>query len=118
MDDLTALALEYQADYGRAHGDLRVTHLMNNPTANGVCRVFGLGFKEEGAYGVWLEIGSVGDDAADSLLIGLNTAETFSKELLFEDLPRLRLKADAVEHEGRVWSGIPALPSQEDCVSN
>lgn len=44
---LDALALEYQGDYGTAHGDLQITDLMNNPTANGVCRVFGLGFQEQ-----------------------------------------------------------------------
>ena len=30
-----ALALEYQRDYGTAHGDLNVLDLVNNPAANG-----------------------------------------------------------------------------------
>ena len=42
-----ALALEYQRDYGTAHGDLNIADLMNNPTANGECRVLGLGFQEQ-----------------------------------------------------------------------
>ena len=42
-----ALALEYQRDYGTAHGDLNIADLMNNPAANGECRVLGLGFQEQ-----------------------------------------------------------------------
>jgi hypothetical protein len=44
-----ALALEYQRDYGTAHRDLNVSDLVNNPHANGVCRVFGLCFQEQRA---------------------------------------------------------------------
>lgn len=47
MLELNALALEYERDYGTAHGDLDVTSLVNNPVASGKCRVFGLGFQEE-----------------------------------------------------------------------
>ena len=41
------LALEYQRDYGSARGNLDVFDLVNNPAANGVCSVFGLGFEEQ-----------------------------------------------------------------------
>lgn len=41
-----ALALEYQRDYGSAGGDLNIADLVNNPGANGVCRVLRLGFPE------------------------------------------------------------------------
>lgn len=41
------LALEYQRDYGTAHRDLDIADLVNNPAANGVCRVLGLGFQEQ-----------------------------------------------------------------------
>ena len=86
-NDLTGLAFEYQADYGRASGDLRVTYLMNNPCANGICRVFGLSFKEESAYGVRLEVGSFGNDLPDADMIGLQAAQAFPQDLFFEDLP-------------------------------
>lgn len=60
--DLTALAFEYQADYRPALGNLDISDLMNNPSANGECRVFGLGFKEKSAYGIRLDAGAFGDD--------------------------------------------------------
>ena len=41
------LALEYQRDYGTARGDLKVLDLINNPAANGKCRVLSLGLSEE-----------------------------------------------------------------------
>ena len=52
MDSMTgnkldALALEYQGDYGTAFRNVDISYLMNNPSANGVCRVFGLGLKEQ-----------------------------------------------------------------------
>ncbi len=42
-----ALALEYKGDYGTARRDLDIADLVNNPAANGECRVFGLGFQEQ-----------------------------------------------------------------------
>ena len=42
-----ALALEYQRDYGTAHGDLNVFDLVNNPAANGKCHVFGLSLSKQ-----------------------------------------------------------------------
>src|SRR5207245_2726242 len=45
-----ALALEYQRDYGTARGNIDVHDLMNDPGANGVCRVFGLSLSNE-----WLD---------------------------------------------------------------
>lgn len=42
-----ALALEYQRDYGTAWRDLNISDLVNNPAANGECRVFGVGFSKE-----------------------------------------------------------------------
>ena len=36
-----ALALEYQLIYGSAHGNLDVSDLVNNPSANGKCRIDG-----------------------------------------------------------------------------
>src|SRR2546430_12622633 len=37
-----ALALEYQRDYVASRRNLNVFDLVNNPSANGKCRVFGL----------------------------------------------------------------------------
>ena len=45
---LDALSLEYQRDYGTARGDLNIADLMNNPAANGVCRVFDGGLDPRG----------------------------------------------------------------------
>jgi hypothetical protein len=39
---MNALALEYQRDYVAARRDLNVFDLVNNPSASGKCRVFGL----------------------------------------------------------------------------
>jgi hypothetical protein len=69
MVELDALALEYQRDYGIASGNLNVLDLVNNPTANGVCRVFGLRPSEEVSDSAWAEIGVLRDDRADPLLI-------------------------------------------------
>ena len=46
-DELDALALEYQRDYGHTVGNLDFLDLINNPTVNGVCRVFRLGSPEQ-----------------------------------------------------------------------
>ena len=69
MKELDALALEYQRDYGTAIGNLNVLDLVNNPTANGVCRVFGLRPTEEIGDSAWAEIGVLRDYRADSLLV-------------------------------------------------
>lgn len=34
-----ALALEYKRDYGTARRNLDITNIVNNPAANGLCRV-------------------------------------------------------------------------------
>ena len=41
MDTNSGLALEYQGNYGTAGRDLDVLDLVNNPSANGLCRVLG-----------------------------------------------------------------------------
>ena len=46
-EDLGALSVEYQGIYGTAFRNLNITDLVNNPAANGVCRVLGLGFQEQ-----------------------------------------------------------------------
>lgn len=51
------LALEYQGNYGSARGDLDVSYLVNNPVANGVCRISRRGFDEK-SLGLLLGQGS------------------------------------------------------------
>src|SRR5258706_2406488 len=46
----TALAMEYQLEYGGARGDLNVSDLVNNPCANGKCSVNSLCLPEHPAY--------------------------------------------------------------------
>ena len=64
-----ALALEYQADYGTARRDLDVADLVNNPLANGVCRVSGLSFEEKRLNLMGIKMGAFFDDRADPFLI-------------------------------------------------
>lgn len=51
-----ALAFEYQRDYGTARGDFDISNAVNNPAANGVCSVFGLGLTEETSGILGLEV--------------------------------------------------------------
>jgi hypothetical protein len=39
-----ALALEYEAEYGRTNWDRGLSNVINNPNASSVVRVFGPGF--------------------------------------------------------------------------
>lgn len=64
-----ALALEYQGIYGSASRNLEVTYLVNNPAANGKCRVFGLGFSEQPFNLVFSELGSFFQNCPDPVLI-------------------------------------------------
>ena len=66
------LALEYQGDYGTASGDLDISDLVNNPVANGKCRVFGFRFEKKLADRVFGDFSSLDDDGSDSLLITHN----------------------------------------------
>jgi len=65
-----ALSLEYKRDYGYARRDLSLADFVNDPFVQGECRVFGLGFEEEGADLDIRQVGPVPDDAADPFLIG------------------------------------------------
>lgn len=69
MEEPNGLAFEYQAMYGRASGDIQVTDLVNDPTANGECRVFGLGMpKQSPDLGPW-ECRPFGDNRTNPSLI-------------------------------------------------
>ena len=71
---MSALAFEYQRDYVAARGDLNVFDLVNNPSANGKCRVFGLSFGEKSFDDFLIELRSLGNDAADPFVIGKDVA--------------------------------------------
>jgi hypothetical protein len=66
---LSALALEYQRDYGNALRDLNVLDLVNNPAASGKCCIFGLSFGEKIGNLRIAKFGSVPDNGPDALLI-------------------------------------------------
>jgi hypothetical protein len=67
-----ALALEYQRDYIAARRDLDVLDLVNNPSANGKCSVFGLSFGKKAGYNFLVELGSLSDDAANPFVVAEN----------------------------------------------
>lgn len=69
-DVLNALPLEYERVNGTATGDFDVSDLVNNPAANGVCRVLSLSFGEQAGDLILRDLGALGDDVADPLLIG------------------------------------------------
>ena len=69
MDELNALSLEYQRDYGTAVRNLEITDLMDDSLVQGVVGVFGLRLPEERSDLTAREIGAVRDDLADSLLV-------------------------------------------------
>ena len=66
-----ALALEYKRDYGTARGDLNVADLVNNPAANGECRVLGLGFQEQPVDLFTTKLRTLFDDLTDAPLVGI-----------------------------------------------
>jgi len=61
---LNALALEYQAEYGSAYGNLGITDIVNNPNASGVVRVFGPGFLEQVSDLASFELRALTDESA------------------------------------------------------
>jgi len=71
----TALALEYQRDYGNASRYLNIADLVDDPTGQSPIRVFGLSFQEQSFNCRFVESCTVFDNGADTLLIGLNTPE-------------------------------------------
>ena len=68
-----ALAFEYQSNYGTAWRNLDVTDLINNPGANGVCRVLGLRFEKKRFDLLGLKVASLPDDGTNPLLIRSDT---------------------------------------------
>jgi hypothetical protein len=64
-----ALALEYKRDYGTARRNLNVADIVNDPTANGECSVFGLSLPKQGFGLLCGDSCSLLKDLADTLLI-------------------------------------------------
>ena len=69
-NELDALALEYQGDYGTAFRNVDISYLMNNPSANGLCRVFGLGLKEQSSNLLLVELIPTPREATSDLCAG------------------------------------------------
>ncbi len=67
--EINGLALEYQLVYGSASRDLKVEDLMNNPSANGLCSINGLGLAEHPSNAANRHSGPVLHDGAYSSLI-------------------------------------------------
>jgi len=70
MDEPNALALEYQRVEGTARRDVNIADLVNNPVANGKCRVLGLSFSEEVANRLFTDASAFSDDRPNPLLVG------------------------------------------------
>lgn len=64
-----ALALEYKRDYGTARGNLNIADLVNDPTANGECRVLGLSLPKQGLSLLGGDLRSLLQDFTDTLLV-------------------------------------------------
>ena len=69
MEAVSCLALEDERNYGDARGDLKISDLVNNPNANGICSVLGLLLDEEGLDLSRGQLGSLVENRADSLLV-------------------------------------------------
>ena len=65
----TALALEYQSEYGSACGNVDVANFVNNPNGSGVVRVFGPGFFEKTSDLPLVERGVLVENIANTLLV-------------------------------------------------
>jgi hypothetical protein len=63
------LALEYQRDYAAARGNLNISHLINNPSANGKCSVFGLSFGKQSFNDFLSQLRALNHDVSDSFVV-------------------------------------------------
>lgn len=74
----TALALEYQRDYGNASRHLDITDLIYDPAGKSPIRIFGLSFQEQSFNVRFAQSCTLSDYGADPLLVGLDRAEPLS----------------------------------------
>ena len=68
-----ALSLEYKLMYGRTTRHVDVADVVNNPIAEGVAWVSGLGLKEQLSDFLGSDLGSVGDDGPNLRLVRLDS---------------------------------------------
>jgi hypothetical protein len=80
--------LEYQGNYGTARGNLDVSDLVNNPEANGLCRVHGVRVPEEGHDLSLGEVRSLLKDGADSLLVRVQRIQLLAQPLRTDEVER------------------------------
>ena len=71
------LALEYKRDYGTACGELDVADLVNNPAANGKCRILGLRFSEEALHLVGAELRAFLENPPDPSMVRVDRIQPF-----------------------------------------
>jgi len=64
-----ALALEYQRDYGTAHGNIDITNVLDQPFLKGECRVFGPGFAEKLDSLPGVQVGTFLQNSANPFLV-------------------------------------------------
>ena len=76
MEQLDALALEYQAHYGTAWRNVDVSHFINNPNASGIGRVFGGRLQEQGGDVVVRQLAALFKDGSDPLLVSHDSAKS------------------------------------------
>ncbi len=69
MNDLDALALEYQRDYGTASRNLDISDILYNPFAHCISSIFSLGLSKELSDLLGVEIRVLGNNAPDSPLV-------------------------------------------------
>jgi len=100
MDELIGLPLEYQRDYGTATGNLNVFDLVNDPAANGVCRVLRLLLAKEVGNLFLSEIGVLSDDRTYPVLIAEESIQLFSEVLFLKSFALPGVEPNTVKHEG------------------
>ena len=69
MNDLDALAFEYQGDYGTASGNLDISDFVNNPLVNCELSIFSLGLTKKFSDFNLRDLGMLSDDVPDSMLV-------------------------------------------------
>ena len=76
MDNMqsTALALEYQRDYGNASRHLDITDLIDDPASQSPIRIFGLSFQEQSFNVRFAQSCTFLDYGTDPFLVGLDSA--------------------------------------------
>ena len=71
--DLAVWALERESHEGSTLREIDFTYFVNNPMANGVCRVFGLGLTEQGLDLPWGQVSVISDDSGNPLVVSYDS---------------------------------------------